>query len=161
MCLDMKEKRRPSPPLWRRVLKHFLLFIVLLALGACLCISPFVLFAGELLIHSPPFQRTLDSFRHRNHVPVLVPKTSELIAFVCKGDADSYGNSLYTIRPDGGRLRDISVDKSRIHYHLDWSPDGRVACLNIRLPQTWRRSWTNGIRSAPMTRSIVYVTTVR
>ncbi|MCY4069703.1 MAG: hypothetical protein OXG60_00235 [Chloroflexi bacterium] len=62
---------------------------------------------------------------------MLVPKTSEHIAFVCKGDADSYGNSLYTIRPDGGHLRDISVDKSRIHYHLDWSPDGEWLALTL------------------------------
>ena len=124
--MDIKEKRRPSPPRWRKVLKYFLLLITLPAIGVCLYASPFILFVGKFMIGPPLVQHTLDSLRHRNHIPVLVPKTSDLIAFVCRESTgrDSVSNRLYTMRPDGNRLRDISISSSKVHYDLDWSPDG-------------------------------------
>ena len=108
------------------------MLMVLLAMVACLIISPFVLAFGPILIHSPPIQYTLDSFRHRNHIPVHIPKTSQLIGFVC-GAADSYNptNSLYVMRPDGARLHDISIDKTRVHHGLDWWFDGEWLALAL------------------------------
>jgi len=129
----MKEKRRPSPPLWRKVLKLLLALMVLAALGACLYLSPLIIFIGEGLIHSPSVQRVFDSLRHIGHVPVLIPKTSEHIAFVCLVNADwSWRrNRLYTIQPDGSRLRDITIDDTKVHYNLDWSPDGEWLAFTL------------------------------
>ncbi|MCY4064191.1 MAG: hypothetical protein OXG53_17610 [Chloroflexi bacterium] len=110
--------------------------VTLLAIGACLTFSPIILFFGEILIHSPPVQRVFDSLRHGGHIPVLIPKTFELIAFVCGDNTDPYNrifnNSLFTVRHDGSHLRDISIDESMIHYDLDWSPDGEWLALTLQ-----------------------------
>lgn len=129
----MKEKRRPNPPIWRKVLKLLLVLMVLVALGACLFMSPLIIFIGEDLIHSPSVQRVFDSFRHIGHVPVWIPKTSEHIAFVCLINADwSWRrNRLYTIQPDGSHLRDITIDDTKVHYDLDWSPDGEWLAFTL------------------------------
>ena len=129
----MKEKRRPSRPLWRRVLKPLLVLMGLVALGACLYFGPLIIFVGEVLIHSPAMQRIFDSFRYSGHVPVWIPKTSEHIAFVCLVSADWTWsrNRLYTIQPDGSRLRDITIDDTKVHYGLDWSPDGEWIALTL------------------------------
>ena len=107
--------------------------MVLVALGACLYMSPLILFYGEVLIHSPSVQRTFDSFRHSGHIPVWIPKSSEHIAFVCLVSSDWTWrrNRLYTIRPDGSRLRDITIDDTKIHYDLDWSPDGEWLAFTL------------------------------
>ena len=132
----MKTKRRANPTLVRTILRHLILPVTLLAIGACLTLSPFIVFFGDFLIHSPPAQRAFDAIRHRGHIPVRIPKISELIAFVCGGNTDRYNrifsNRLYTITPDGSHLRDISIDESMIHYDLDWSPDGEWLAISLQ-----------------------------
>ncbi len=130
----MKRKKRDSPPKWRTFLRHLILPAALLAIGVCMYVSPIVVYFGKFLIYWPPVQYAFDSLKHRNHVPVRISKTSELIAFVCINDLKYSGNSLYTIRPDGSHLRQISDDKSRIHYQLDWSPDGEWLAFTLGYP---------------------------
>lgn len=110
---------------------------LLLALSLC----TIYLFA-PVIYYEPQVQRVLDSLWQYSHFPSEARKESDLIAFVC-GQRAGYGSNLYTVHPDGTNLQLISSGSSKIHYSLDWSPNGIWLAMNMKDEGywTWSRRW--------------------
>ena len=118
----------------------------LLSISSLALISVFslcVLYLFALVIYyKPPVQRVVDGVRQFIHFPSQAQKESDLIAFVC-GHRGGYGSNLYTVHPDGSHLQLISSSSSKIHYSLDWSPDGIWLAMNMKDEGywSWDRRW--------------------
>ncbi len=94
-----------------------------LFLMACLLFS-----LAVFAINSPEVHLLVEGF-----VKTLIPppdKESDMLAFACE---HPWGNSnLYTVHPDGSRLRLIRESHSQHYEALSWSPDGVWVVLEMR-----------------------------
>lgn len=100
------------------------------------------------LYHAPGVQRVIDGIKHYTYIPVPADRQSDLIAFACDSrrrvyaiGANLYGTDLYTVKPDGSRLRLIKNAYAKIYTQLFWSPDGNRIALQAKDYGYW--DWDN------------------
>ncbi|MYD09855.1 MAG: hypothetical protein F4X02_07395 [Chloroflexi bacterium] len=95
-----------------------------------------------VVFYNPQMQRVVDSVRQSIHFPNQAQKETDLIAFVCD-HRRGYGSNLYTVHADGTNLQLIDSSSSKIHYSLDWSPDGTWLAMNMKDEGywSWNRRW--------------------
>ena len=95
-----------------------------------------------VIYYKPEVQRFLDGVKQLTHFPSQAQKESDLIAFIC-GHRGRYGSDLYTVHPDGTNPQLISRSYSKLHYSLDWSPDGIWLAMNMKDEGywSWDRRW--------------------
>ncbi len=141
----MKRKNRVSRREPNGCGKVILLFCKILLL---LIAISFVIVFVPGFYNSPATQRFIDGIKRYTHIPVPAERQSDLIAFACDSSrrvyaigANLYGTDLYTVKPDGSRLRLIKSANAKIYSQLNWSPDGNWIALQAKDQGYW--DWDN------------------
>ena len=134
-------KNKSNAPISKAAGCRRLLSISSLALISVFSLCALYLFA-PVIYYKPQVQRVVDGVKQFIHFPSQAQKESDLIAFVC-GHRGGYASNLYTVHPDGTNLQLISSSSSKIHYSLDWSPDGIWLAMNMKDEGYWEwsRRW--------------------
>ena len=127
-----RENNKPSRPVSRAYHCRRLFAVACIALGL-ICGVPTILNLPE--VH----------WNYDNNIkpPIITPapadKASDMIAFICAKDGEYPRNRLYTIYPDGSRLRPIAQHPYKRYSGIKWSPDG--IWIAMKVERTGQNLW--------------------